>query len=169
MNNPGPAPVGTAAQLMTNGFAMQKTRLMWIVTLLILTPMAVFAAMDHASHRGNAAHEEVVAGVKATFSLTRIADDLRARGLPVPKGMKETHHLAAAFVDVAGRKPLPKGLVAIRVQGPGQDGKPLELTGMDGHFGIDLDLSRPGSYMILCRFVLDDGKKRQAMFHYEIK
>lgn len=148
---------------------MFKVRLMIVIILVFCLPIPAFAAMDHASHGGKVAHEEVVSGVKATFSMSRIDDDLRGKGLTRPQGMKQTHHLAAAFADVAGGKPLTKGLVAIRVQGPGQDGKPLELAGMDGHFGIDLDLSRPGSYMILCRFALDDGKKRQVMFRYGVK
>lgn len=148
---------------------MHKTILLIVMGLVLCLPIAAFAAMDHASHGGKGAHEEVVSGVKASFSITRIDDELRAKGLTPPPGMKQTHHLAAAFTDVASRKSLSKGLVAIRVQGPGQDGKPLELTGMDGHFGIDLDLSRPGSYMIQCRFLLEDGVKRLAMFRYEIK
>lgn len=145
------------------------TRLIWTVALLLLVPLAAIAAMDHANHGGKVAHEEVVDGVKATFSITGIADEMRAKGLALPKGMKDTHHLAAVFADVAGKKPLTKGLVAIRVQGPGQGSEPRELAAMDGHFGVDLDLSQPGSYMIMCRFVLDDGRKRQAMFRYDVK
>jgi hypothetical protein len=137
--------------------------------LLLLAPLATLAADDHASHRGGAAHEEVVDGVKATFRITSIADEMRGKGLAIPKGLKETHHLAAAFTDIAGKKALVNGLVAIRIQGPGQSGEPRELIAMDGHFGADLDLSRPGQYAIMCRFVLEDGKKRQAMFRYQVK
>jgi hypothetical protein len=139
------------------------------VAPLLLAPLAAVAAMDHASHGGKVAHEQVVDGVKATFSITSIADGMRAKGMAVPTGMKETHHLAAAFADAGSKKPLAKGLVAIRVQGPGQSREPRELAAMDGHFGIDLDLSRPGSYGIMCHFVLEDGKKRQVMFRYEVK
>lgn len=137
--------------------------------LCLLLPVLASAAMDHATHAGKVAHEAVVDGIKATFSITSIAEELRAKGLTVPKGMQETHHLAVAFLDVGGKQPLSKGLVAIRVQGPGSNGEPRELVGMDGHFGIDLDLSRPGRYGIMCRFVLEDGKKRQVMFRYEVK
>ena len=139
------------------------------MALVLASPVLAVAAMDHANHGGKVAHEAVVDGVKATFSITSIAEGLRAKGVAVPKGMKETHHLAVAFMDVAGKQPLPKGLVAIRVQGPGSNDEPRELVAMDGHFGIDLDLSRPGRYGIMCRFVLEDGKKRQAMFRYEVK
>lgn len=148
---------------------MRTTIMALIGTLLLLAPLTAVAAMDHAAHDGKVAHEEVVDGVKATFSITGMAEELRAKGLAPPPGLKATHHLAAAFTDVAGKKPLTKGLVAIRLQGPGQGVEPLELTGMDGHFGIDLDLSRPGRYGIMCRFVLEDGKKRQVMFRYEVK
>ena len=148
---------------------MRKTTTICTMILLLLAPLAAVAGMDHAAHGGKVAYEEVVDGVKATFSITTVAEELRAKGLAVPKGVKETHHLAAAFLDVSSKQPLSKGLVAIRLQGPGSNGEPRELTGMDGHFGIDLDLSRPGRYGILCRFVLEDGKKRQAMFRYEVK
>lgn len=154
---------------MTNGMNMRTTKLILTMTLLLIVPLTAMAAMDHASHGGKVAHEDVVDGVKATFSITSMAEELRAKGVAPPKGMKETHHLAAVFVEVAGKKPLTKGLVAIRVQGPGQGNEPRELVAMDGHFGIDLDLSRPGSYGIMCRFVLDDGKKRQVMFRYNVK
>lgn len=143
--------------------------LTFAMALVLVSPMVVVAAMDHAAHAGKVAHEAVVDGVKATFSITGIAEEMRAKGLAVPKGMKATHHLAAAFMDVGGKQPLSKGLVAIRLQGPGQTGEPRELVVMDGHFGIDLELSRPGSYGIMCRFVLEDGRKRQAMFRYEVK
>lgn len=148
---------------------MSTTKLILALTLFLAAPLATGAEMDHAAHTGKVAHETVVDGVKATFSITSIAEGLRAKGVAVPKGMKETHHLAALFANVASKKPLAKGLVAIRVQGPGQGSEPRELAAMDGHFGIDLDLSRPGSYGIMCRFVLEDGKKRQAMFRYEVK
>jgi len=143
--------------------------LAFAMALVLVSSMVAVAAMDHAAHASNVAHEAVVDGVKATFSITSIAEGMRAKGLAVPKGMKDSHHLAAAFMDIGGKQPLSKGLVAIRVQGPGSNGEPRELVGMDGHFGIDLDLSRPGRYGIMCRFVLEDGKKRQAMFWYEVK
>jgi len=143
--------------------------LTFALALVLGSSMVALAAMDHAAHAGKVAHEAVVDGVKATFSITSIAEELRAKGLAVPKGMQETHHLAAAFMDVAGKQPLSKGLVAIRIQGLGQPEDPSELVSMDGHFGIDLDLSRSGSYGIMCRFVLEDGKKRQVMFRYEVK
>lgn len=148
---------------------MRATIVASIMALLLLAPLAAGAAMDHAAHRGNVVHEGVVDGVKATFSITGISEELRAKGVTLQRGMKATHHLSAAFADVAGRQPLVKGLVAIRLQGPGSSGEPLELVGMDGHFGIDLDLSQPGQYGIMCRFVLADGKKRQTMFRYEVK
>jgi hypothetical protein len=149
--------------------SMRMQRLVIVAAVMVFAPLAAVAGMDHAAHGGKVAHEQVIDGVKVTFSITNIADEMRAKGLALPMGMQATHHLAAAFMDVAGKQALRNGLVAIRVQGPGQTGEPKELAAMDGHFGIDLDLSRPGSYGIMCRFVLDDGKKRQTMFQYDVK
>lgn len=148
---------------------MGKLAAIFTLVSLLLAPAHVFAADNHAAHRGSVAHEEVVDGVKATFMLTRIADELKAKGVVMPKGLRETHHLAAEFKDAKSGRSLVKGLVAVRMQGPGQVAEPQELVGMDGHFGLDLDLSRPGKYGITCRFVLEDGKKRQVRFWYEIK
>lgn len=162
-------PAGTFTNLTTNGIKMKRTLRLLLAILALAAPQAAFAAMDHAAHGGTVAHEEVVDGIKATFSITSIADEMRSKGLAVPKGMKETHHLSAGFKAAGSGKALTTGLVAIRIQGPGQAGEPQELVAMDGHFGIDLDLSRPGQYGIMCRFVLEDGKKRQAMFRYQVK
>lgn len=148
---------------------MPRTILILTAALMFLVPHAARAAMDHAAHKGNVVHESVVDGVKATFSITTMTEQLRARGMALPKGMTETHHLAAEFKEAKSGQILAKGLVAVRLQGPGQSGEPRELVGMDGHFGIDLDLSRPGNYGFMCRFVLADGKKRQAIFRYEVK
>lgn len=137
--------------------------------LLLLVPLTVIAATDHAAHRGGVAHEEVVDGVKATFRVTGIADELRAKGVVVPKGLKETHHLAVEFKDARSGKILSSGVARVRVQGPGNFTVTKDLVGMDGHFGADLELSQPGKYGIMCGFVPEDGKARQVRFWYEIK
>lgn len=148
---------------------MRKQMIAATVALLVFLPVIAGAATDHAAHRGGVAHEEVVDGVKATFRVTGIADELKAKGVAVPKGLKETHHLAVEFKDARSGKLLSSGVARVRVQGPGKFTVTKDLAGMDGHFGTDLELSQPGKYGIMCGFVPEDGKARQVRFWYEIK
>ena len=156
---------------------MKKIALTVVAILTLSSPTPVISAMDHKSmgkvehmeHMGGVAHEEVIDGVKATFKITSIAEHMKAMGMAAPKGLKETHHLAIEFKDARSGTPLTKGEVKVRVQGPGKSEQTKDLIGMSGHFGADFDLSRNGKYGVMCKFILEDGKARQARFWYEVK
>lgn len=146
-------------------------------TFALSAPLAVLAAehghgsmkMDHGMHGGNVAHEEVVDGVKASFRVISMAEHMKAMKMAMPKGMKETHHLAVEFKDVKSGKALTKGEVKVKVQGPGNASQMKDLMGMQGHFGADFDLSKKGRYGVMAKFKLSDGKVRSAKFWYEMK
>lgn len=119
---------------------------------------------DHAA--GNIAHEEVTEGVKATFKVMSMKEHLRSSGIKMPKGMKETHHVAVEFKDVRSGKPLTQGEVKVKLQGPDKGEQTRDMAGMQGHFGADFDLSKKGKYGIMFKFKLNDGKVRQVKFWY---
>ena len=87
---------------------MKKLILALTVTLALTAP-AVFAAdhtgHDHSSHAtmGGPAHEEVVDGVKATFTIQTMADAMKAMGMEMPKGVKETHHICLLYTSPSPR------------------------------------------------------------------
>ena len=146
-------------------------------TFALAAPMASFAAMEHGSmpmehgghmmEKGKPAHEEVVDGVKATFKVMSMKEHMK--GMEMPKGMKETHHLMVEFKDARSGKALTEGEVKAKVQGPDKAEQTKDLMGMEGHFGGDFDLSKKGKYGVMARFKLKDGKVRNVKFWYTVK
>jgi hypothetical protein len=157
---------------------MKKLVLLAAAVLALTAPVA-FAA-DHSghdhgghmpgmTHGGNAAHEEVVNGVKATFVVQTMAEAMKAMGMEMPKGVKETHHIHVEFKDVKSGKALTSGEVTIKLQNPDKSSQTKDLMGMQGHFGADFDMSKKGKYGVMCKFKLSDGKVRSAKFWYTVK
>lgn len=138
----------------------------------ILSPIVVLAIehKGHAmGHKTTVAHEEVVDGIKATFSVQTMAEAMKAFNMTMPKGVKETHHISVTFKDVKSNGALTDGRVTIKVQNPDKSGQIKELTGMHGHFGADFDFSKKGKYGVMCKFQLKNGKTSQAKFWYTVK
>lgn len=126
-------------------------------------------SMGHGDHKGNVAHEEVADGVKATFVIQTMAESMKAMGMEMPMGVKETHHVHVEFKDAKTGKALTEGEVKVKVQNPDKSEQSKELMGMQGHFGADFDLSKKGKYGVMCKFQLKDGKVRSAKFWYTVK
>ena len=151
---------------------MNKLIIMTAVILALSSPFIVLAA-DHGGHamehKSTAAHEEVVDGVKATFNVQTMADAMKAMGMEMPKGVKETHHVSVSFKDAKSGKALTEGEVKVKVQNPDKSDQSKDLMGMHGHFGADFEFSKSGKYGVMCKFQLKDGKTRQAKFWYTVK
>jgi len=148
---------------------MKKLVLICLAILALAAPAAF--AMEHGGHGGHgaAAHEEVVNGVKATFMVQTMADAMKAMGMEMPKGVKETHHISVMFKDAKTGKPITGGEVMLKVQAPDKSEQTKELMAMQGHFGADVTLAKKGKYGIMSKFKLTDGKVRTAKFWYEVK
>jgi len=156
---------------------MKKMTTLIAAVFALATPISSFAAdhgsmdMGHGEHSmmkmGDVAHQEVIGGVKATFKILSMKEHMK--GMEMPKGMKETHHIMVEFKDVKSGKALTEGEVMVKVQTPDKSDLSKELMGMQGHFGADFDLSRKGKYGVMCKFQLKDGKTRQAKFWYTVK
>lgn len=153
-----------------------KRILLTTAALLALAAPPLLAADHggHDTHAGHAAmagvvHEEVIDGVKATFSVQTMADAMEGMGMEMPAGVKETHHISVSFRDVASGTAITEGTARIKIQNPDKSGKVKELQGMHGHFGADFDMSKKGNYGVMCRFQLKDGKVRQSKFWYRVK
>ncbi|BBA69856.1 hypothetical protein [Geobacter sulfurreducens] len=148
-----------------------------VAALAMAAPITVIAAgegkggMKHGDHAGHgaAAHEEVVGGVKATFKIMSMAEHMKAMNMELPKGMKETHHIAVEFKDAKTGKAITEGEVNLKVQGPDNKAQTKALMAMQGHFGADFDLSKKGKYGIMSKFKVKDGTVRSARFWYEVK
>ncbi len=150
-----------------------------VATFALAAPLVSHAEMDHGSmkmehgshmeHKGDIAHQEVVDGVKATFKVMSMAEHMKAMKMEMPKGMKETHHIAVEFKDAKSGKALTEGEVKVKVQGPDKSDQVKDLMAMQGHFGADFDLSKKGKYGVMAKFKLKDGKVRSAKFWYVVK
>ena len=146
-------------------------------TFALSAPLTVLAAehghgsmkMDHGKHGGDVAHEEVVEGVKATFKVMSMKEHMKAMKMEMPKGMKETHHIAVEFKDAKSGKALTEGEVRVKVQSPDKSAQEKEMMGMQGHFGADFDMAKKGKYGVMAKFKPADGKVRSAKFWYEVK
>ncbi|MBT0663641.1 hypothetical protein KI809_04925 [Geobacter pelophilus] len=150
---------------------MKKLSLVVAATCLALAvPMTVFAASPHDMHAEHSpAHEEVVDGVKATFTIQTMADAMKGMGMEMPKGVKETHHISVSLKDVKSGTPLTEGVVKIKLQSPDKSDQTKDLIGMQGHFGADFVMSKKGKYGVMSRFLLKDGKTRSVRFWYPVK
>ena len=157
---------------------MKKMTVLIAAIFALTAPAASFAAdhnghgsmdMGHGAHKGNVAHEEVVDGVKATFKVMSMKEHMKAMDMEMPKGMKETHHIAVEFKDAKSGKALTEGEVKVKVQNPDKSDQSKELMGMQGHFGADFDFSKKGKYGVMSKFQLKDGKVRSAKFWYTVK
>ncbi len=157
---------------------MKKAVIIIAAATFALAAPAAFAAMDHDSMpmdhgsmkmehgghmMGKVVHEEIVDGVKATFSVLDIKAKMKEMG------MKETNHIMVMFTDAKTGKPLSEGEVKVKVVAPDKSEQVKELMGMEGGFGADFTLPKPGKYGIMAKFRLKDGKVRSVKFWYTVK
>jgi hypothetical protein len=129
------------------------------------------SSMHHGEHDGMSAEggmfiigEMTSKGVKGMAHLKDVRDAMQKMGL------KKTHHFMIAFVDEETGEQIESGKVALKLQDP--DAKvydPIELVGMDGHFGADIVLDMKGEYHFKLGTQLEDGTKRKYHFHYKVK
>ncbi|SNB45400.1 hypothetical protein [Geobacter sp. DSM 9736] len=154
---------------------MKKLTAVIAVASLALGVPAVHAAMDHGSMKmdhgkhGDAAHEEVVDGVKVTFKVMSMAEHMKAMKMEMPKGMKETHHVAVEFKDAKTGKPITEGVVTVKVQAPDKTEQTKDLMAMEGHFGADFVMDKKGKYGVMSKFKVKDDKVRSSKFWYTVK
>jgi len=108
--------------------------------------------------------EQKIDGAKAMFHLMPIDSKV------LPTGNTATHHLMVMFNDAKTGKSFDSGTVAVKVGTPaGKEGAPLKMMGMQGHFGLDVNLDHPGMWHFRIATKLADGKVRQYHSHYVVK
>ena len=98
--------------------------------------------------------------MKAQMAKSKVSEKMMAK-------MKHTHHLAFSLED-ADAKHVTEGKGTVTVTGPDTKEAKYDLMGMQGHFGADITLNKPGEYA----FDVDiesGGKKGTSTFHHTIK
>lgn len=91
-----------------------------------------------------------------------------ASGMKAHGTMMNSHHIAIALTDPKTKKPVTEGTGTVTVIGPDKSMTTYNVTGMQGHFGADVNLPKPGKYT--CNVKLESGGKTgAATFHYTLK
>ena len=119
--------------------------------------------MDHGEHDSMQMHggmimlgEQEVDGVKASIHMKDVSEAMAKMGMDV------THHFMITLTDLKSGKALDKGVVAVKITGPsGEEGKPVKLMGMQGHFGVDVSLKEAGDYTFVVATKMEDGQTRK--------
>jgi hypothetical protein len=168
-----------------------KHFVMWMAVLSFLT-LTSFAQADDKGHGGmpgmkmegnegmpmkSGGHDMMQMGDKA-FSgkigpwegTARIIDmkaHLEASGMKAQGAMPNSHHIAFTLIDAA-KKPVTEGTGKVTVTGPDKKTATSDFTVMQGHFGADVNLPKPGKYTFKAQ-IESGGKKGSATFSYTLK
>ena len=92
---------------------------------------------------------------------------LEASGMKAQGAMPNSHHLALTLTDAA-KKPVTEGKGTVTVTGPDKKETKAEFMVMQGHFGADVNLPKPGKYTFKTD-IESGGKKGSATFPYTVK
>jgi len=92
---------------------------------------------------------------------------LEASGMKAQGAMPNSHHIAFTLTDAA-KKPVTEGKGTVTVTGPDKKEAKTEFMAMQGHFGADVNLPKPGKYTFKAE-IESGGKKGSATFPYTLK
>ena len=92
---------------------------------------------------------------------------MEASGVKAHGAMMNTHHVAFALTDPATKAHVTEGTGSITVIGPDQSKHTYDIMGMQGHFGADVNLPKPGKYTFHVELE-SGGKTGTATFRYTV-
>ena len=92
---------------------------------------------------------------------------LEASGMKAQGAMPNSHHIAFTLTDAA-MKPVTEGKGTVTVTGPDKKTATSDFMVMQGHFGADVNLPKPGKYSFKTQ-IESGGKKGSAAFSYTLK
>ena len=150
--------------------------------LLLLALPGISAAAEQGGmggmqHGGMGMHDMSMMGDKAFSGKigpwtgdARIMDmkaRMEASGMKAQGAMPNSHHLALSLTD-AEKKPVTEGKGTVTVTGPDKQETRAEFMVMQGHFGADVNLPKPGKYTFRTE-IESGGQKGNATFSYTVK
>jgi hypothetical protein len=92
---------------------------------------------------------------------------MAASGMKTQGAMPNSHHIAFTLTDAA-KKPVTEGKGTVTVTGPDKKETKAEFMAMQGHFGADVNLPKPGKYTFKAE-IESGGKNGSATFPYTLK
>jgi len=99
--------------------------------------------------------------MKAQMAKSKVSEKMMAN-------MKNTHHLSVSLTDPGTKKDVTEGKGSVTVTGPDKKQARYDFMAMQGHFGADITLDKPGKYEFSVE-IESGGKKGTAAFPYTIK
>jgi len=154
------------------------------VLSIIALPMYASAAekghegMSGMQHGGSGGHDMTKMGDKAFSGRigpwkgeARIMDmkaHLEASGMKAQGAMPNSHHIAFTLTDARSAAPVTEGKGTVTVTGPDKKASKAEFMAMQGHFGADVNLPKPGKYAFKVE-IESGGKKGSATFSHTAK
>ncbi len=100
--------------------------------------------------------------------------DMKAHMKSMPGGMKSegpmpnSHHIAIALTNAKTQAAVTDGSGEVTVRGPDRKSVKSGLMAMQGHFGVDVNLPKPGKYAV--KVEIASGKEKgSAAFSYTVK
>lgn len=91
----------------------------------------------------------------------------KASGMKM-EGMMKTHHFEIALTDAGTKKAVTEGKGSVTVTGPDKKSEKTAIAAMAGHFGVDINIPKPGKYKFKVE-IESGGKKGSAKFSHEVK
>jgi len=169
--------------------AMEKKRFVaWIAAFSILA-LPAFASAAGKGHEGmpgmhgdhgktpSGGHDMTTMGDKVYSGQVgpwkgdaRIMDmkaHMEASGMKVMGAMPNSHHIAFTLSDAA-KKPVTEGKGTVTVTGPDRKETKAGFMVMQGHFGADVNLPKPGKYTFKAE-IESGGQRGSATFSYTLK
>ncbi len=92
----------------------------------------------------------------------------KASGMKMEGMMTQTHHLAVLLIDPKTKKPVTEGKGTVTVVGADKSETTSDFMVMQGHFGADVTLPKPGKYTFKVA-IESGGRKGSASFSHTIK
>ena len=92
----------------------------------------------------------------------------KASGMKMEGMAMKSHHVAFVLTDPKTKKPVTEGKGSVTVIGPDKKEEKSDFMAMEGHFGADVNLPKPGKYTLMVN-IESGGKKGSATFPYSVK
>lgn len=91
----------------------------------------------------------------------------KASGMKM-EGMMKTHHFSVSLSDPKTKKAVTEGKGSVSVTGPDKKTEKMSFLVMQGHFGADVTLDKPGQYSF--EVSVESGKQKgSTSFPYTLK
>ena len=151
------------------------------LALLALPGMAVAAEMKHGEMKGMEGHGDMMKmgdkvfdgkvgpwqGEARLMDMKAHMEKAKASGMKMEGAMK-SHHLSLGLTDPATKKAVMEGKGTVTVTGPDKKAEKTDFMAMEGHFGADVNLPKPGKYTFKTE-IESGGKKGAATFTHTVK